>query len=102
MTRILNLRRANGRERNVPDDAALAGMVRRALDAAAGVSAAAVSIRADHGTVILRGEVDHIDDIDGYELAAREVPGVVDVDNLLRLRLAGRTQQQTQQQALPA
>lgn len=37
------------------------------------------------GTVTLRGEVARLEDIDAYELTARSVDGVADVNNLLRL-----------------
>ena len=37
--------------------------------------------------ITLRGEVDELTDITRFEIAVREVGDVVDVDNLLRLRM---------------
>ena len=48
-----------------------------------------LAVRAENGVVSLRGEVEDIDDIDRLEAIVRSVPGVTDVDNLLRLRLTG-------------
>jgi len=48
-----------------------------------------LAVRAEGGVISLRGEVEDIDDIDRLEAIVRSVPGVTDVDNLLRLRLAG-------------
>ena len=64
----------------------LIAQVRAALDAAGGDE---LSIRVTSGLVTLRGEVDDLRDITRYEQVARDVPGVIDVDNLLRLRLTG-------------
>jgi osmotically-inducible protein OsmY len=44
-----------------------------------------LQITAHRGTVTLRGEVSRLDDIDALEATARSVPGVADVNNLLRL-----------------
>lgn len=63
--------------------------VRLALQAAYGEAAEAILVKAERGVVTLRGEVDAIDDIGRYETTARAVPGVTDVDNLLRVRLVG-------------
>ena len=54
-----------------------------------GDAAGEITVRAQDGVVTMRGEVDHLSQITRYEEAMRAVPGVVDVDNLLRLRLAG-------------
>jgi osmotically-inducible protein OsmY len=66
----------------------LAAAVRRALESVS-PAAAGFSVREARGVVTLRGEVDQMDDIERYEAAARAVPGVSDVDNLLRLTLTG-------------
>ena len=92
MARIHWTMRVAGRERLSHSDAATtADTVRRALTLAFGSAADALSLRVDHGILTLRGEVEAIDDIAGYEHVARQVPGVADVDNLLRLRLSGRS-----------
>jgi len=63
---------------------------RAALTTALGSEADGLSLRIRDGVVTIRGEVEHLDDIVTYETIVRRVRGVVDVDNLLRLRLAGR------------
>jgi hypothetical protein len=49
----------------------------------------AMTVRVEAGVVTLRGEVDDLRDIGRLEAVARDVAGVTDVDNLLRLRLTG-------------
>jgi len=66
-------------------DPALIESVRTAL-AAAGDAGPGIAVTSRRGTVTLRGEVDQLVDIAAYEAVAREQPGVIDVDNLLRLR----------------
>ena len=61
----------------------------QALEAAAGEATRAIVVRAERGVVTLRGEVEEMGDIARYEAVVRSVPGVSDVDNLLRLRLYG-------------
>ncbi len=73
----------------------LIAQVRAALDAAAGDRAGDISVRVQAGRVSLRGEVQDMRDISRYEAAARAVPGVVDVDNLIRLHLTGRAMRPT-------
>ena len=68
---------------------AVAERVAQALEAAVGEAASTLLVRAERGVVTLRGEVDEMGDIAGYEAVVRSVPGVRDVDNLLRLRLYG-------------
>ena len=51
--------------------------------------AEAIGVRADQGVVTLRGEVNDIRDIARLEAVVRAIPGVRDVDNLLRLQLRG-------------
>jgi hypothetical protein len=76
------------------DDPQLAAVAQLALQVAFGDAAAAVTVRATRGVVTMRGEVEDIDHIDGYEQTLRSVPGVKDVDNLLRLRLIGSARPQ--------
>ena len=47
--------------------------------------AGGLHVTAHKSTVTLRGEVTQLDDIDALEATARSVPGVGDVNNLLRL-----------------
>ena len=68
-------------------DAELAGRVRVALEKGVGDGAGHLSVAVDRGVVGIRGEVDDISDIDRYEAVVRGVPGVRDVDNLLRVRV---------------
>ncbi len=74
--------------RTVPPDTA-AEQATLALRVSFGEAAEQITVRSARGVVTLRGEVDDIADIARYEAAVRGLPGVVDVDNLLRLRLAG-------------
>ena len=60
---------------------------RVALSVGLGDRAAGIEIRASRGVITLRGEVDELTDITRFETSVREVGDVVDVDNLLRLRL---------------
>ena len=71
-------------------DVAVLEATRAALTTALGDDADELSLRIRDGAVTIRGEVERLDDIVTYETIVRRVPGVVDVDNLLRLRLAGR------------
>jgi osmotically-inducible protein OsmY len=68
-------------------DETLADRVRVALTMGFGDLATGLEIRANRGVVTLRGEVDELTDITRFETAVREVGDVVDVDNLLRLRM---------------
>jgi len=83
---------ARARRAKPPD---LAAAARTALQDAFGPDAAAIAIRSDDGIVTLRGEVDEMADIAAYEQAVRSLPGVVGVDNLIRLRLFGVAQRTT-------
>jgi hypothetical protein len=58
-----------------------------ALSMGFGDLATGLEIRANRGVITLRGEVDELTDITRFETAVREVGDVVDVDNLLRLRM---------------
>jgi osmotically-inducible protein OsmY len=68
-------------------DETLADRVRVALSVGFGDLASGIGIRASRGVITLRGEVDELTDITRFETAVREVGDVVDVDNLLRLRM---------------
>jgi osmotically-inducible protein OsmY len=68
-------------------DDTLADRVRVALSLGFGDLASGIGIRASRGVITLRGEVDELSDITRFEAAVREVGDVVDVDNLLRLRM---------------
>ena len=68
-------------------DETLANRVRVALSLGFGDLATGIEIRASRGVITLRGEVDELTDITRFETAVREVGDVVDVDNLLRLRM---------------
>ena len=68
-------------------DAQLAADARLSLKVAFGEPADELTVKARRGVVTLRGEVADIDDIARYDAAVRSILGVLDVDNLLRLRL---------------
>jgi hypothetical protein len=68
-------------------DETLANRVRVALSLGFGDLATGLEIRANRGVITLRGEVDELTDITRFETAVREAGDVVDVDNLLRLRM---------------
>jgi osmotically-inducible protein OsmY len=68
-------------------DQTLADRVRVALTMGFGDLATGLEIRANRGVITLRGEVDELTDITRFDTAVREVGDVVDVDNLLRLRM---------------
>jgi osmotically-inducible protein OsmY len=77
-------------ERGAREEALLLDRARDALIDAFGTAADDLSLRIHHGVLTIRGEVEQLNDIDRYEAVVRRVPGVVEVDNLVRLRLAGR------------
>jgi len=66
-------------------EAALVERIRDLLSAST-EAGSEIAVTARRGVVSLRGEVDRLIDIAMLEAAVREQPGVVDVDNLLRLR----------------
>jgi osmotically-inducible protein OsmY len=70
-------------------DRTLASRVRNALALGFGDLATGLEVRANRGVITLRGEVDELADITRFETAVRDVSDVVDVDNLLRLRVRG-------------
>ena len=90
MTHIRGSLRVLSWDRGTRDDAVVLQTSRAALSAALGDAAADLSLRIHEGLVAIRGEVQQMADIHGYEAIVRAVPGVVDVDNLLRLRITGR------------
>jgi osmotically-inducible protein OsmY len=73
--------RRDGPDRTIEDRARLV------LSETFGDESGQIKIRAHDGIVTLRGEVEQLRDITRYDDAVRTVRGVVDVDNLLRLRL---------------
>lgn len=75
-------------------DAATVAAARAALRDALGGDADDLSLRVHDGVVTIRGEVDRMDDIHAFDAIVRAVPGVADVDNLLRLRVARRLRAQ--------
>ncbi len=79
--------RRPGRSGPTSWDETLANRVRVALSLGFGDLATGLEIRASRGVITLRGEVDELTDITRFETAVREVGDVVDVDNLLRLRM---------------
>ena len=44
-----------------------------------------ININAERGRVVLRGEVDQVEQISALEAAARQMLGVTDVENLLHI-----------------
>jgi osmotically-inducible protein OsmY len=68
-------------------DETLVNRVRVALSLGFGDLATGLEVRANRGVITLRGEVDELSDITRFETAVREFGDVVDVDNLLRLRV---------------
>lgn len=77
-------------DRGTRDDAVALQTSRAALSAALGDAADDLSLRIHDGVVAIRGEVEEMADIHAYEAIVRAVPGVIEVDNLLRLRVTGR------------
>lgn len=77
----------SGHHRTDTWDETLADRVRVALSLGFGDLASGIGIRASRGVITLRGEVDELPDITRFDSAVREVGDVVDVDNLLRLRM---------------
>lgn len=78
-------------DRGTHGDALVVETCRAALSATLGDAADDLSLRIHDGVVAIRGEVEQMADIHAYEAIVRAVPGVVDVDNLLRLRVTGRS-----------
>lgn len=70
-------------------DEALASTIEESLRSRWGTAVDEVAVTVSEGAVTLRGEVDHLDDIDGMAAVAAGCPGVGDVHNVLRLSLTG-------------
>lgn len=68
-----------------PDDATLAHKVESEIFGDPNVPKGKINVNAEDGVVVLRGEVDRPEDVNGFEARVRKVPGVVDVRNLLHL-----------------
>jgi hypothetical protein len=69
-----------------PNDATLAHTVESELFRDPDVPKGRININAEHGVIVLRGEIDRPEQITAIEEQVRKVPGVFDVDNLLHLR----------------
>jgi len=67
------------------DDATLVDKVESAIFRDPAVPKGRITINAERGRVVLRGEVDQSEQISALDAAARQVPGVKDVENLLHL-----------------
>jgi len=69
----------------MPNDAALAGKVETELFRNPDVPKGAINVNAEQGIVVLRGEVPDAAMREHLEHAARKIPGVWEVENLLHL-----------------
>ncbi|MGH2500545.1 MAG: BON domain-containing protein, partial [Candidatus Limnocylindria bacterium] len=69
----------------VPNDATLARKVESELFRDASVPKGSLSVNAENGTVVLRGEVGRPEDIEEIERRVRSIGGVAAVHNLLHL-----------------
>lgn len=67
------------------DDVTLANRVETQIFRESRVDKGRVNVNVENGIVVLRGELSHPDEINALEKAARKVPGVVSVRNLLHL-----------------
>ena len=67
------------------DDATLVDKVESAIFRDPAVPKGQININVERGRVVLRGEVDQSEQISALEAAARQVPGVTDVENLLHI-----------------
>jgi hypothetical protein len=74
------------RETDMTDDETLRMRVESQLFRDRHIPRASMNINAEHGTIILRGELDSIDDIARLEDRVRHVHGVRGVQNLLHPR----------------
>lgn len=68
-----------------PDDATLAHKVESEIFGDPSVAKGKINVNAEDGVVVLRGEVDHPEDVKDLETRVRKIPGVADVHNLLHL-----------------
>jgi gas vesicle protein len=69
----------------MPNDAALSKKVESELFRDASIPKGSINVNAEQGVVVLRGEVDDADLRERIEVAARRIPGVWEVRNLLHL-----------------
>jgi osmotically-inducible protein OsmY len=82
---------ARAQRRGDRRQAQLAESVRAELSARHGAAADDLQVLVHKATVTLRGEVKQLRDIEAFEHTARAVPGVADVNNLLRLPVSAST-----------
>jgi BON domain len=73
------------REEPPPSDAALKAKVETVLFADQSFPKGRVNVNVEDGRVVLRGELEHPDDITAAETRVRRIAGVRDVENLLHL-----------------
>ena len=77
-------RTLHARRRREPlDDVTLAHKVESELSRRAGVPKGQVVVNAEDGVVFLRGVIERREDIEHLEAAARRIPGVQEVENLV-------------------
>jgi hypothetical protein len=69
----------------MPNDAALAKKVESELFRDASIPKGAINVNAEQGMIVLRGEVGDAEQREQIEVAARRIPGVWEVRNLLHL-----------------
>ena len=74
-----------GTEYEPLDDATLAHKVETELFRDPGVPKGKININSEHGVIKVRGEVEHPEEINAILAKVRDIPGVVDVENLLHL-----------------
>jgi hypothetical protein len=74
-----------GENGDMPNDAALAKKVESELFRDASIPKGSIDVNAEHGIVVLRGEVSDPELRERVEVAARRLPGVWEVRNLLHL-----------------
>jgi hypothetical protein len=77
---------AGQQEWSVPNDVALADRVKTKLFGDPRIPAGRISVNAEAGIVVLRGELDRPDQIRDVEDAVNRLPGVRGVHNLLHLQ----------------
>ncbi len=68
-----------------PDDMTLARKVETELFRDPNVPKGKINVNAEDGLVVLRGEVERPEEIDSLEDKVRNIPGVLEVQNLLHL-----------------
>lgn len=68
-----------------PNDETLARKVESELFRDPDIPKGQINVNAEHGRVVLRGELDRPEQINAVEAATRKISGVLDVENLLHL-----------------